>query len=521
LDDTAKRARLLTNKPDLVIRRDDLTITARDLAPIIAGSGRIFDRGTPVKIVCAADGGFPSVKVLTHHRVVNEAHDFARPVLLDGNSVPHATTLPDRVAHLYLALDEWGLPPLKGITSAPLLSADGTIRAANGYDANSGLWCANIPAVDIPASLSREAVTDALGLIREAFRTFPFADATRAPKVDGTPPSIDLARAPGHDESAFLAGLLTAVCRSSLVQAPGFVIAAPQLSGAGTGKGLLVRAISAIAFGVEPHAFTMGRDVAELDKRLASALMEAAPVLFLDNVNATSLRSDLLASVLSEPNVEVRLLGVSRMVRLNPSAFVAVTGNGLRLSEDLTRRFITCELDAETEDPEGRQFAPGFLDAIKSHRVELLTAALTIWRWGRLTDSTLTRGRPLGSFETWSRWVRDPLLTLGCADPVQGIARSKTRDPERARVAAIFVEWWTRHADRPMPVAKLDPRVATLIDPQSRGRQFLAAAVVALVGVRAAGFVLTRQEAIGRWGPATYALQSAAQDDGRDADTAR
>ena len=43
-------------------------------------------------------------------------------------------TLPDRVARMYLELDgEWDLPPLEGICTAPLLSADGN-RTAKGYD---------------------------------------------------------------------------------------------------------------------------------------------------------------------------------------------------------------------------------------------------------------------------------------------------------------------------------------------------------------------------------------------------
>ena len=466
----------------------------------------------------ARDGEFPRVEVLTVDRVVIEAHDLARPVEPGGDLGPNAKTLPDRVARLYLALGEWGLPPLKGLSSAPLLSADGAIRAASGYDPQSGLWCTNIPAVNVPPRPSIDDARAALQLIRAAFATFPFADAAL---IEGDVPAIDLSQGPGHDKSAFLAGLLTAICRASLTLAPGLAIVAPALSGAGTGKGLLVRAISAIAFGVEPRAFTMGCNIAELDKRLASALMEAAPVLFLDNVNATNLRSDLLASILCEPNVDVRPLGVSRMVRLNATAFVAVTGNGLRLSEDLTRRFITCELDAKTEDPEGRPFAPRFLDAIKARRLELLTAALTIWRWGRQNDADLARGRPLGSFETWSRWVRDPLLALGCADPVERLVRSKASDPERARVGAIFNEWWIRHGDRPIAANKLDPRVVILIDPQNRSRQFLATAVAALVGTRAAGFVLTRQEPIGDWGHATYALQATAPFAGGQVDAAR
>jgi hypothetical protein len=46
-----------------------------------------------------------------------------------------------------------------------------------------------------------------------------------------------------------------------------------------------------------------------------------------------------------------------------------------------------------------------------------------------------------------------------------------------------------------------------MVDPQGRGRQFLAAAVGKLAGTRAAGFVLTRQQAAGKWSAATYALQ--------------
>ena len=64
-------------------------------------------------------------------------------------------------------------------------------------------------------------------------------------------------------------------------------------------------------------------------------------------------------------------------------------------------------------------FRGGFLDGIVRRRIELLEAALTILRYGRQHGDQLQRGRPLGSFEQWAEWVRDPLLTLGCADPVE------------------------------------------------------------------------------------------------------
>ena len=300
--------------------------------------------------------------------------------------------------------------------------------------------------------------------------------------------------------------LLTAICRPSLWLAPGLLVRAPEISGAGTGKGLLVRSICAIAFGVQPRAFTKGGDRQELDKRLASELIEAAPILFLDNVNGTMLRSDTLASVLTERPARVRPLGRTQMVGLNSTAFVALTGNGLSVSEDLARRFMVCEFDAQCEDPEQRKFASGLLDEIECRRAELLAAALTIWRWGRQNAVDLKHGRPLGSFEQWAKWCRDPLLALGCRDPIDRIDEIKSDDPHRRQIVELFEAWDAHHGQRPVKAAALAEPVRALLDPQGRGRQHIAARLMQLTGTRAGGFVLTRQEAAGKWGASTYSI---------------
>src|SRR5262245_16456193 len=158
------------------------------------------------------------------------------------------------------------------------------------------------------------------------------------------------------------------------------------------------------------------------------------------------------------------------MVSLNSTAFVAVTGNGLTVSEDLGRRFLLCELDARCEDPELRPFPDGFLKEIKQRRAELLTAALTIWRWGRQAKG-LTRGKPLGSFEIWAEWCRDPLVALGCCDPVERIEALKANDPYRQRIAELFRTWWEHHGPNPVKANELATPVKTIADPQERGRR--------------------------------------------------
>jgi hypothetical protein len=275
-----------------------------------------------------------------------------------------------------------------------------------------------------------------------------------------------------------------------------------------------VRSICAIAFGVLPRAFTKGGDSQELDKRLASDLIEAAPILFLDNVNGTMLRSDLLASVLTERPCGIRLLGRSQMVALNSTAFIAITGNGVIVSEDLARRFLVCEFDARCEDPEQRRFEPGFLKRIHRARNELLGAAVTIWRWGRQNATELKSGLPLGSFEEWAEWCRDPLLELGCSDPVERIDRVKADDPHRRQVVELFGTWKAHHDERPIKTADLAVPVRALIDPQGRGRHHIETRLMQLAGTCAGGFVLTRQEAAGRRGSYEFALRSSFREGG-------
>src|SRR5262249_39650323 len=159
-------------------------------------------------------------------------------------------------------------------------------------------------------------------------------------------------------------------------------------------------------------------------------------------------------------------LGETRMVPLNSTAFVAVTGNGLTVTEDLARRFFLFELDARCEDPETPPFTAGVLDDIRRPPAELLTAALTIWRWGRQTAGDLERGKPFGSFEVWSEWCRDPLLMLGCCDPVDRIEAIKTNDPRRQRVAELFRAWWEYHGRAPVKANNLAEPVKAIADPQ-------------------------------------------------------
>jgi hypothetical protein len=119
---------------------------------------------------------------------------------------------------------------------------------------------------------------------------------------------------------------------------------------------------------------------------------------------------------------------------------------------------------------------------------------------------------PLGSYETWAEWVRDPLHALGCADPVERISSVKAGDPYRKQTAELLVCWHARYGDAPVTAANLDQAVKVIVDPQGRGRQYLVSRLDKLADTRVAGLVLTAQRPAGKWGATTYAVRSTSAD---------
>jgi hypothetical protein len=222
-------------KQVLFIEQGELPKVAETLRDIIAKSNVFFDRGVPVRITKRAGSKLPIASALTTHGVVRAAHQLCRPI----KDAAYAT-LPDRVAALYLDMaGEWRLPPLVVITTAPILGDDGGIRSAEGYDKATGIYCTNVPQLNVPEAPTRAQAADSLLMLRQAFRTFPFSDAKRVNDPDLGVDVVDQNSQMGHDESAFINGLLTAICRQSLWLAPGLLLNAPSISGAGPARGCL------------------------------------------------------------------------------------------------------------------------------------------------------------------------------------------------------------------------------------------------------------------------------------------
>jgi putative DNA primase/helicase len=490
--------------PELIVNGSDPTATAKDLATLIARRNDfLFNGHRPIHIANEA-GCLPRALEVTTEMVRVLAHKICIPTKVrTTKGVVERTPVPlcRDIAMIYLhgLQGSWGLEPFRGIVTAPLLSDDGGIRVASGYDPQSGLWCHGIPNITVPAEPSMSDAECALRKLRQTFRTFPFADAARVDDHDLGVEVVDLTKPVGLDEASFLAAIMTAVCRQSLDLAPAFLCDAPNYSGAGTGKGLLVKAICVIASGVRPSAFTSGHDAEEFDKRLTAALTEARPAVFLDNFNSKTLTSDVLSSVLTESPAMVRPMGHTKVIPLHIRTFIGIAGNSVQIAEDMARRLLNTQMDARMENPEQREFVPGFLDHIFVERANLLAAALTIWRWGR--HSKPKPGKALGSYEVWAQWCRDPLLALGMRDPVDRITEIKAADPKRRALVANFHQWWAAHGDLMVKAKDLAGEVIKAIDDKATvstdgnlqySRQRVAGFLAGHINTRVGGYALTK-----------------------------
>jgi putative DNA primase/helicase len=245
--------------------------------------------------------------------------------------------------------------------TTPFLRADGSLCAKPGYDAASGLLlkldCAFPPIPDVPTETDALA---ALAVLKDILATFPFCTEL--------------------DRAVALSAILTALDRATMMTAPLHAFTAPA---AGTGKSLLVDLIAIIASGNEMPVISQGKDEEEFEKRLSGELIEGAPLISIDNCTHP-LGGSFLNQCLTQPTIKARRLGQTGNILVRVTSMIFATGNNLSVAGDLTRRTVTCAMDAGCERPELRDFDFNIIDKARANRGHLVAAGLTILRAGRV-----------------------------------------------------------------------------------------------------------------------------------------
>lgn len=406
---------------NIQINDGELHVTVRKALEMMRKDGAIFDRGD--ELVRIADGRiYPADANYLAVYLTGLIH-FTKHDRKIKASVPKDCPSKLPVSLVSMA-GAWDLPKLAGIVTAPLMDQDGRIIDHEGYDPATGIYL-NFPQWDAWQSITRQpgkrALKDALDRLWHPFKDFPFIDST--------------------SKGAYLAAILTAIERVTLPTAPGILITSPT---AGSGKTLLAHCLAALT-GIKPVVMSKARDEAEMKKSLFASARLGDSTFLLDNVSG-GFFSDALCAFLTSEQIRDRVLGVSSMVTAPTRTLVVITGNNVQLHGDLNRRFIRAEIDPRCERPASRRFDLDPLEYVKTNRMDMINAALTILA----AAQNYEHPEPLSgiaSFEEWNTMIRRAVVMVGAlelldvSDPAMSIDENCDNDPDRILLGALLTAW--------------------------------------------------------------------------------
>ena len=295
--------------------------------------------------------------------------------------------------------DEWRLPPLVGIATSPILHLDGTIHATVGYDEVTRMYLMPEPGfmlAPVPDDPTHDEVEAAKDLILEIFWDFPFVDEASRWNAVG----------------AFLTGVFRPIIDGPC---PCWLLTKPQ---AGSGASLMQNAVYMAITGVTPPASVTPKTKEEWSKRIMSILRGGSPLHIWDNLEG-SLKSDVLASLLTAREWSDRILGVTEDAALPARTVWFGNGNNVQIGGDLARRVILSRIDAEVAMPWLREDFrhPDLILWVRENRGRLIAAALTLGlAWVRAGCPEPEKVSPLGGFEGWRHVVGGVLEYAGATE---------------------------------------------------------------------------------------------------------
>ena len=418
------------HKPSIKVEAGELHRIVDAAENELAATRRYYQRGgLIVAISTDPESAATEIKPVSQPGLLRALSSAAIWTRFDGRTQGDVVCDPPQ-RHITVLFDSEGyqhLPALTGIARQPHLRADGSLVREAGFDAATGLFgvfdARQFNVADQPTRLQAEQALDEL---RALLGEFAFAQP--------------------HDQSAALAGMLTAAIRPSLALAPMFHVRAPQIA---SGKSYLTSILVAFASPSSPSALAFPTNDEECQKLLLATLLMAPGAIVFDNLTTDLIPFKSLCSALTEEHLTGRILGVSKTATVGTRALFLSSGNNVDAVRDMTRRCITINLDPQCETPATRQFAADPLSHVRANRARYVTLALTLIRAWIAAGKPMTACKPLASFSQWSDWVRQPLLWLGQPDPASSVFEQLAQDPDRETLGRLLHAWRKAFGDAP------------------------------------------------------------------------
>lgn len=328
-----------------------------------------------------------------------------------GGSMKTAAA-PHDVVNYFLGMEQHAipLPTLVRLVKHPIFTEDGKLHTKNGYDHNS---CAYLDMSFKPLPVPDEITADHLDhcydlLFDDLFVDFPLRDSPE--DREGTAAKANL-----------LAMLLQPFIRDIVAHGntPLYLIKKP-VPGAGSTK--IIDLMALILEGEVAKKYQFSPHEEELNKVIIAKLLDSPDgIMFFDNVPQNSVvDSAPLATALTTTRFNGRVLGSSTDFSSPVRHLWAMTGNNVRLSNELQRRTVPITLYPEEVNPELRQdFKHPDLEAwVLENRAELIQAlCIIVQNW---VDDGMPMWKPpkdkaqvMGSFDRWSLVTGGILQSFG------------------------------------------------------------------------------------------------------------
>lgn len=428
----------------------------------------------------------PQVETVTReilsHRLARIANCVSTS--LDRGTVPIAP--PERLLKDLLAYPSWpDFPPLLGVVTAPVVATNGELVTTPGYIPAARVYYHQVEPLPLPDTTPTDANVSAakMLLLDTLLGDFPFVDeASRA-----------------HA----LALLLLPFVRPYIPgNTPLHLVDAPTR---GTGKTLLVDTVTSVFLpGGAPHTAIPKKqrgasDEEEWGKKAVSELRDGVPFVFLDNITGV-LASPTLDLLLTSSEYKGRLLGTNDPITLPVRCVWVGTANNVEVGGDTDRRIVWIRMDSKQEQPEDREGfkVPDLPAYVREERPALVAAAVTLLRAWIAKGRPVWSGRPVGSYEQWSRIMGGILETVGVPGFLLNRQEMNQRlNPERERWADLFTAWHGAHGENAVGVAEvadLAQSLEIIADTDRAGKTTLGAELRRRVDGVFGGFRLTRAE---------------------------
>jgi len=320
------------------------------------------------------------------------------------------------------------LPYLKKVTTIPVITSDGRLVSAFGYDADSQIY--RVRSLDLSRldlgekSRFKDASEAASFILDDCLHDFPLATK--------------------QDKAHALALMLHDFARNLFTGPSPFFLLDKPIHGSGATLLATVLCYPSMGSSVPTKVFSNNEE--EVRKQITSHLMSGGGAYLFDNLpDDRKIDSDVLASVVTSTIYSDRALGTNNDVKLENLGPWIATGNNPDFSGQLKRRVIRARLIPDTDEPylrENFRHNP-LMKWVQENRADLVDACLTIVMSWINAGRPAWHGQPLGSFEEFSKVMGGILQNAGIEGFMTDMDYQKDSvNSDTEQVRDLIQEWW-------------------------------------------------------------------------------